>query len=72
MGKPRNGWVIWAPAVKTNTLAKNPAYKNEVITAGLGYFLDEAFVIKMDYEYMKNGNGLIVHKINAGIGFWFR
>lgn len=55
-----------------STLAKNPAYKNEVITAGLGYFLDEAFVIKMDYEYMKNGNALIVHQINAGIGFWFR
>jgi hypothetical protein len=52
--------------------AVNPSYRNEIITAGLGYFLDEAFVIKMDYEHYKNGNDVIVHQINAGLGFWFR
>jgi len=53
-------------------ISVNPKYKNEIITAGLGYFLDDNFVIKMDYEHYKNGNNAVVHQVNAGIGFWFR
>lgn len=53
-------------------ITANPAYKNTIITTGLGYFLDDAFVIKADYEYMTNGANTTVHQINAGIGFWFR
>lgn len=53
-------------------MAKNPAYKNTMITTGLTYKLNPNAVIKADMQFSKNDSDKEYKKVfNAGIGVMF-
>ena len=50
----------------------NKAYDRTVVTAGFSFFLNDAVVIKADYQNFNNALHSQTHQFNSGIGFWFR
>ena len=54
------------------SMIPNKAYDRTVVTAGFSYFLNDAVVIKADYQNFSNALQRQTHQFNSGIGFWFR
>ena len=56
----------------SGTTVQNDAYKNNIITAGLGWKMTENTVIKADVQFIKSGVATEYNKtFNAGIGVMF-
>jgi hypothetical protein len=55
-----------------DAMIPNKAYDRTVVTAGFSFFLNEAVVIKADYQNFSNALQSQTHQFNSGIGFWFR
>ena len=54
------------------SMMPNKAYDRTVVTAGFSFFLNDAVVIKADYQNFSNALQSQTHQFNSGIGFWFR
>jgi hypothetical protein len=54
------------------SMIPNKAYDRTVVTAGFSFFLNDAVVIKADYQNFSNALQSQIHQFNSGIGFWFR
>ena len=54
------------------SMVPNKAYDRTVVTAGFSFFLNDAVVIKADYQNFSNALQSQTHQFNSGIGFWFR
>jgi hypothetical protein len=53
-------------------IAKNPAYKNEIITAGITWKITNGAAVKTDMQFVSSGSDNTYSKIfNAGIGVMF-
>ncbi len=56
----------------SGTTVQNDAYKNNIITAGLGWKMTENTVLKADVQFIKSGVATEYNKtFNAGIGVMF-
>ncbi len=50
----------------------NLAYKKDILTTGVSYFVAPSMVLKADFQQTVDGNDNKVNTFNAGVGYWFR